>query len=96
MNELLHHAREAGSQLAEEAKVKARYSSTSRFPARSSLPPSPAPTPTAAGRPFTQSTKPTPQVSYGPQAKKSVASATSTGSNISIGHTSDKECHTWW
>ena len=54
MNDLLHHAREAESQLAEEAKVKSRYSSTSRFSARSSLPPSPAPAPAAADRKSTR------------------------------------------
>ena len=93
MNDLLHHAREAESQLAEEAKVR-RYSSTSRFPARSSLPPSPAPAPAAAGRPTSSSTKPAHQGSYGPQAQKSVAPAASTGSNMSTARTSDKLCHT--
>src|SRR3954471_22604349 len=47
MNELLHHAREAESQLAEEAKACARYPSTSRFSARSAPPPH-APTSDAA------------------------------------------------
>ena len=94
MNDLLHHAREAESQLAEEAKVKTRYSSTSRFSARSSLPPSPAPAPAAAGRLSTSSTKPAHQGSYGPQAQKSVAPAASTGSNMSTARTRDKECHT--
>src|SRR4051812_6252588 len=34
MNELLHHAREAESQLAEEGQIKSRYSSSSRFYSR--------------------------------------------------------------
>src|SRR3954471_15890312 len=39
MNELLHHAREAKSYLAEEANVRARYPAKSRFSARSTPPP---------------------------------------------------------
>ena len=38
MNELLHHAREAESQLAEEAKARARFPSTGLFSARSTPP----------------------------------------------------------
>ena len=94
MNELLHHAREAESQLAEETRVKARYSSTSRFSPRSSLPPSPVPAPTAAGRPTTSSTTPAPQGSYGSQAKKSVAPAASSDSKMSTARTRDQVCHT--
>src|SRR3954471_24387227 len=39
MNEFLHHARETESQLAEQAKARARYPSTCCFSERSSPPP---------------------------------------------------------
>ena len=38
MNELLHHAREAESQLAEEAQIKARYATAGRFSNRTQPP----------------------------------------------------------
>src|SRR3954463_14199471 len=94
MNELLHHAREAESQLAEEAKARARFPSTGRFSARSTPPPQVSTPNAAAGHTTTPSSKPTPQSSYGSQARKPVAPAASTGSNMSTARTRDLECHT--
>jgi hypothetical protein len=51
MNELLHHAREVESQLAEEAQVKAQYSSIGRFSSRTPSSPSAVPMEGAASRP---------------------------------------------
>ena len=65
MNELLHHAREAESQLAEEAKARARFPSTGRFSVRSTPPPHVSTPNAAAGHTTTPSSKPTPQSSYG-------------------------------
>ena len=90
MNELLHHAREAESQLAEEAKSRARFPSSSRFSTRSTPP---TITPPAAV-PFTPSAKPASTSSFGSNARKPAAPAASSGSNMSTARTRDVVCHT--
>ncbi|KAK1608161.1 hypothetical protein QYE76_031834 [Lolium multiflorum] len=56
MNELLHHAREAESQLAEEAQIKGRATGAGRYAPR--VPPSTAPAPSSRSAPYsTQSSK---------------------------------------
>ncbi|KAK1696223.1 hypothetical protein QYE76_012920 [Lolium multiflorum] len=66
MNQLLHHAREAESQLAEEAKVKGRATGAGRFTPRA---PSTAPAPSTRSAPY--STPPSKPVSNASNAKKS-------------------------
>ena len=62
MNELLHHAREAESQLADEAKVKGRASGAGRFTPRA--PPPTAPAPSMRSAPYSApSSKPVSNVS---------------------------------
>ena len=90
MNELLHHAREAESQLAEEAQIKARYTSSSRFSSRAPSTPS-VPMEGSASRPSFSSSKPASNVF---QAKKPVAPAASAGSNMSTARNRDMLCHT--
>ena len=90
MNELLHHAREAESQLAEEAKSRARFPSSSRFFARP-IPPTAA---SPAAVPFTPSAKPASTPSFGSNAQKPAVPAASLGSNMSTARTRDVVCHT--
>jgi len=90
MNDVLHHAREAEAQLAEEAQIKSRYNSASRFSARTA-PSTPPPRDGAASRPSSSTSK---SPSFGPQAKKSAAPAASSGSNMSTARNRDMECHT--
>src|SRR3954467_4555848 len=66
MNELLHHAREAESQLTEEAKAR-RFPATSRFPRTT---PSPMAPPAATSYPPTSVAKPVPSPCFGSNTKK--------------------------
>ncbi|KAK1615951.1 hypothetical protein QYE76_021468 [Lolium multiflorum] len=79
MNQLLHHAREAESQLAEEAKVKGRATGGGRFTPRA---PSTAPAPSTRSAPY--STPPSKPVSNVSNAKKSESAASTSGSSMSI------------
>ncbi|KAK1632203.1 hypothetical protein QYE76_006518 [Lolium multiflorum] len=90
MNELLHHAREAESQLADEAKIKGRASGAGRYTPRA--PPTTAPAPSARSAPY--STPPSKPVSNVSNTKKSESAASTSGSNMSIVRTRDMACHT--
>ncbi|KAK1649856.1 hypothetical protein QYE76_067661 [Lolium multiflorum] len=71
MNQLLHHAREAESQLADEAKVKGRATGAGRFTPR--VAPSTEPAPLTCCAPY--STPPSKSVSNVPNTKKSESAA---------------------
>ncbi|KAK1615624.1 hypothetical protein QYE76_021141 [Lolium multiflorum] len=88
MNQLLHHAREAESQLAEEAKVKGRATGAGRFTPRA---PSTAPAPSTRSVPY--STPPSKPVSNVSNAKKSESAASTSGS-VSTTRNRDMLCHT--
>ncbi|KAK1683229.1 hypothetical protein QYE76_044077 [Lolium multiflorum] len=90
MNELLHHAREAESQLADEAKVKGRTTGAGRFTPRA--PPSTAPTPSTRSAPY--STPPSKPVSSVSNTKKSESAASTSGSSMSTTRNRDMNCHT--
>jgi hypothetical protein len=60
MNELLHHTREAESQLAEEAQIKHRYSATGRFSSRAPSSPT-VPREDQSSMPSSSYSKPAPQ-----------------------------------
>ncbi|KAK1682064.1 hypothetical protein QYE76_042912 [Lolium multiflorum] len=89
MNQLLHHAREAESQLAEEAKVKGRATGAGRFTPRA---PSTVPAPSTRSAPY--STPPSKQVSNVSNAKKSESAASTSGSSMSTARNRDMLCHT--
>ncbi|KAK1662864.1 hypothetical protein QYE76_051023 [Lolium multiflorum] len=89
MNQLLHHAREAESQLAEEAKVKGRATGAGRFTPRA---PSTAPAPSMRSAPY--STPPSKPVSNVSNAKKSESAASTSGSGVSTTRNRDMLCHT--
>ncbi|KAK1691732.1 hypothetical protein QYE76_008429 [Lolium multiflorum] len=89
MNQLLHHAREAESQLAEEAKVKGRATGAGRFTPRA---PSTAPAPSTRSAPY--STPPSKPVSNVSNAKKSESAASTSGSSVSTTRNRDMLCHT--
>ncbi|KAK1662827.1 hypothetical protein QYE76_050986 [Lolium multiflorum] len=89
MNQLLHHAREAESQLAEEAKVKGRATGAGRFTPRA---PSTAPAPSTRSAPY--STPPSKPVSNVSNAKKSESAASTSGSSMSTARNRDMVCHT--
>ncbi|KAK1630970.1 hypothetical protein QYE76_005285 [Lolium multiflorum] len=89
MNQLLHHAREAESQLAEEAKVKGRATGAGRFTPRA---PSTAPAPSTRSVPY--STPPSKPVSNVSNAKKSESAASTSGSSVSTTRNRDMLCHT--
>ncbi|KAK1685989.1 hypothetical protein QYE76_046837 [Lolium multiflorum] len=89
MNQLLHHAREAESQLAEEAKVKGRATGAGRFTPRA---PSTAPAPSTRSAPY--STPPSKTVSNASNAKKSESAASTSGSGASATRNRDMLCHT--
>ena len=90
MNELLHHAREAEAQLAEEAKMAARNAARSRFPSRtSSTTPPPAPNSAMRG---TTSTRPESSASNAKKSAQPAASAN--GSSMSTARNRDMNCHT--
>src|SRR4051812_9636175 len=88
MNDLLHLAREAESQLAEEAQMKSRYAPSSRFSPRT--PSAPMESPSASNRSSTSYSK---QASNGSMAKKPVAPAASAGSNMSTARNKEVTCH---
>ncbi|KAK1694676.1 hypothetical protein QYE76_011373 [Lolium multiflorum] len=87
MNQLLHHAREAESQLAEEAKVKGRATGAGRFTPRA-----PPPAPSTRSAPY--STPPSKPVSNVSNAKKSESAASTSGSSMSTARNRDMVCHT--
>ncbi|KAK1694203.1 hypothetical protein QYE76_010900 [Lolium multiflorum] len=89
MNQLLHHAREAESQLAEEAKVKGRATGAGRFTPRA---PSTAPAPSTRSAPY--STPPSKPVSNVSNTKKSESAASTSGSSMSTARNRDMVCHT--
>ncbi|KAK1665747.1 hypothetical protein QYE76_053906 [Lolium multiflorum] len=89
MNQLLHHAREAESQLAEEAKVKGRATGAGSFTPRA---PSTAPAPSTRSVPY--STPPSKPVSNVSNAKKSESAASTSGSGVSTTRNRDMLCHT--
>ncbi|KAK1687138.1 hypothetical protein QYE76_047986 [Lolium multiflorum] len=89
MNQLLHHAREAESQLAEEAKVKGHATGAGRFTPRA---PSTAPAPSTRSAPY--STPPSKPVSNVSNAKKSESAASTSGSSMSTARNRDMLCHT--
>ncbi|KAK1608473.1 hypothetical protein QYE76_032146 [Lolium multiflorum] len=88
MNELLHHAREAESQLAEEAQQRGRATGAGRYTPRP--PPSTAPSTRPTDVP-SSSSKPVSTVS---NTKKPVPAASGTGSNMSTARNRDMVCHT--
>ncbi|KAK1664382.1 hypothetical protein QYE76_052541 [Lolium multiflorum] len=89
MNQLLHHAREAESQLAEEAMVEGRATGAGRFTPRA---PSRAPAPSTRSAPY--STPPSKPVSNVSNAKKSESAASTSGSSMSTARNRDMLCHT--
>ncbi|KAK1670661.1 hypothetical protein QYE76_058820 [Lolium multiflorum] len=90
MNQLLHHAREAESQLADEAKVKGHTMGAGHFTPRA--PPSTAPAPSTRSAPY--STPPSKSVSNVSNTKKSESAASTSGSNMSTARNRDMACHT--
>ncbi|KAK1650346.1 hypothetical protein QYE76_068151 [Lolium multiflorum] len=88
MNELLHHAREAESQLAEEAQQRGRATGAGRYTPRP--PPSTAPSTRPTDVP-SSSSKPVSNVS---NTKKPVPAASGTGSSMSTARNRDMVCHT--
>ncbi|KAK1630814.1 hypothetical protein QYE76_005129 [Lolium multiflorum] len=90
MNQLLHHAREAESQLADEAKIKGRATGAGRFTPRAA--PSTAPAPSTRSAPY--STPPSKPVSNVSNTKKSESAASTSGSNVSTARNRDMVCHT--
>ncbi|KAK1691976.1 hypothetical protein QYE76_008673 [Lolium multiflorum] len=90
MNELLHHAREAEAQLAEEAQIKGRATGAGRYTPRA--PPSTAPTSSSRSAQFsTSSSKPVSNVS---NTKKSEHAAITNSSSMSTARNRDMACHT--
>ncbi|KAK1625877.1 hypothetical protein QYE76_000192 [Lolium multiflorum] len=90
MNQLLHHAREAESQLDDEAKIKGRATGGGRFTPRAA--PSSAPAPSTRSAPY--STPPSKPVSNVSNTKKSESAASTSGSNVSTARNRDMVCHT--
>ncbi|KAK1695755.1 hypothetical protein QYE76_012452 [Lolium multiflorum] len=88
MNELLHHAREAESQLAEELQMKGRATGAGRYTPRA--PPSTAP----YSRPADVSTSSSKLVSNVSNTKKPVPAASGTSSNMSTARNRDMACRT--
>ncbi|KAK1694670.1 hypothetical protein QYE76_011367 [Lolium multiflorum] len=90
MNELLHHAREAESQLAEEAEVKGPATGAGRYMPRAR--PSTAPAPYTRSAPYsTPSSKPVSNVS---NTKKPQPAASTSSSSMSTARNRDMNCHT--
>ncbi|KAK1680976.1 hypothetical protein QYE76_041824 [Lolium multiflorum] len=89
MNELLHHAREAESQLAEEVQQRGR-ATAGRFTPRA--PPPTAPAPSTRSGPY--STPPSKPVSNVSNTKKSESAASTSGSSMSTARNRDMVCHT--
>ncbi|KAK1619308.1 hypothetical protein QYE76_024825 [Lolium multiflorum] len=90
MNQLLHHAREAESQLADKAKIKGRALGAGRFTPRAT--PSTAPAPSTRSAPY--STPPSKPVSNVSNTKKSESAASTSASNVSTARNRDLACHT--
>ncbi|KAK1608007.1 hypothetical protein QYE76_031680 [Lolium multiflorum] len=90
MNELLHHAREAESQLAEEAQITGHATGAGRFTSRVSSSTAPVPSLCPASFP-TSSSKPVSNVS---NTKKSEPAASGSGSSMSTARNRDMACHT--
>ncbi|KAK1608403.1 hypothetical protein QYE76_032076 [Lolium multiflorum] len=88
MNELLHHAREAESQLAEEAQQRGRATGAGRYTPRTPPPMAPS---TRPGDVSTSSSKPVSNVS---NTKRPVPAASGTSSNMSTACNRDMVCHT--
>src|SRR3954471_18208101 len=88
MNDLLHLAREAESQLAEEAQMKSRYAPSSRFSPRT--PSAPMESPSTSNRSPPSYSR---QASNGSMAKKLAAPAASAGSNMSTARNKEVTCH---
>src|SRR4051812_3706576 len=88
MNYLLHLAREAESQLAEEAHMKSRYAPSSKFSPRT--PSAHMESPSASNRSSPSYSK---QASNGSMAKKPAAPAPSAGSNMSTARNKEVTCH---
>ncbi|KAK1642596.1 hypothetical protein QYE76_060401 [Lolium multiflorum] len=90
MNELLHHAREAEAQLAEEVQIKGRATGARRYTPRA--PPSTVPAPYSRSAPFpTSSGKPVSNVS---NTKKPEPAASTSGSSMSTTLNRDMNYHT--
>ncbi|KAK1652981.1 hypothetical protein QYE76_070786 [Lolium multiflorum] len=90
MNQLLHHAREAESQLADKAKIKGRATGAGRYTPRAA--PSTAPAPSMRSAPY--SIPPSKPVSNVSNTKKSESAASTSGSNVSTARNRDMACHT--
>ncbi|KAK1680937.1 hypothetical protein QYE76_041785 [Lolium multiflorum] len=90
MNQLLHHAREAESQMADEAKVKGRATGAGCFTPRA-LPPTVL-APSTRSAPY--STPPRKPVSNVSNAKKSESAASTSDSSMSTARNRDMACHT--
>ncbi|KAK1618290.1 hypothetical protein QYE76_023807 [Lolium multiflorum] len=90
MNQLLHHAREAESQLADEAKIKGRATGAWHYTPRAA--PSTALAPSTRSAPY--STPPSKPVSNVSNTKKSESAASTNGSNVSTARNRDMVCHT--
>ncbi|KAK1619277.1 hypothetical protein QYE76_024794 [Lolium multiflorum] len=90
MNELLHHAREAESQLAEEAQVKGRATGAGRYMPR--VPSSTAPAPSSRSAPY--STPSSKLISNVSNTKKPEPAASTSGSSMSTARNRDMNCHT--
>ncbi|KAK1608010.1 hypothetical protein QYE76_031683 [Lolium multiflorum] len=90
MNELLHHAREAEAQLAEEAQIKGHAMGAGHYTSRA--PPSTAPTPSS--RPATFPTSSSKSVSNVSNTKKPKPAASGSGSSMSTARNRDMACHT--
>ncbi|KAK1669110.1 hypothetical protein QYE76_057269 [Lolium multiflorum] len=90
MNQLLHHAREAEAQLAEEAQIKGRATGAGRFTPRAS--------PSTASAPFSRSayfpTLSSKSVSNVSNTKKPEPAASTSGSSMSTARNRDMNCHT--
>ncbi|KAK1627074.1 hypothetical protein QYE76_001389 [Lolium multiflorum] len=90
MNQLLHHAREAEAQLADEAQIKGHATGAGCYTPRA--PASTAPAPSSRPAPFpTSSSKPVSNVS---NTKKPEPAASTSGSSMSTARNRDMNCHT--
>ncbi|KAK1684689.1 hypothetical protein QYE76_045537 [Lolium multiflorum] len=90
MNELLHHAREAEAQLAEEAQIKGRATGAGRYTPRA--PPSTPPVSSSRSAPY--STPSSKSVSNVSNTKKSEPVASTSGSSVSTARNRDMNYHT--
>ncbi|KAK1682689.1 hypothetical protein QYE76_043537 [Lolium multiflorum] len=90
MNELLHHAREAEAQLAEEAQIKGRATGAGRYTPRAPQPSAPAPS-SRSGPYSSPSSKPVSNIS---NTKKSESAASMSGSSMSTTRNRDMNFHT--